>query len=279
MPAVNHTPALPVESREKMKVIVEHGVRYDLSVTQLQALTRRLVESRPLGDKSYGFYVLDGGDQFSDIARAVEIDILGGEYGFSVREWAGHCALYEQRSKFILGVARQSEPVAIAVMRFVGDNVLNRLPSYHDMLDEDYGWEEEAVAKVEKKTRGMIFDIASMGVAAHIKNTRLGQHVILSMLYSLYKLARQRDAKWLLGIFDDHHMRSFSGIGLNIERVGMSKEYWGSLCTPFILNLDEFPTTMRAKNHDLAELLVNGQNARRRLADDFDFDTCLRPKP
>jgi hypothetical protein len=217
---------------------------------------------------------MEADDTFVNLARSTEAAIFKDEFGNVPDEWGRHCAPYDQRSLFLLAVRQYPDPMPIGVIRVIQGNALTDFPSYCDMSSR---WGRETALAASDVVHGTTWDICSLGTEASIRESGLGQSVILAMLYSLYKLVRLNDVKWLMGILADRVLDSLVRFGFDIQSIGLSQDYWGVDSTPFVLEEERLPATMYAKNRFFAELLSNGFNERRSLADNFNFDARLVP--
>jgi hypothetical protein len=258
--------------------VVRRVPRYDLSDEESIELTRQLIRSRPLGDKPYGIYVLDGRDPFADLARTVEGGVFWQKFGDFPEDRQQQCAPYEERSTFILAVFQrewEKGPHPVGVIRIISGKALSDFRSINKM-GETWGMQTIRAAQARLDCV-QTWDVASMAIHPDVRSQFWGSRVVLAILYSLYRMIRDHEVEWLVGILADDVLRDLSEVGFTFQPIAESKEYDGWPSTPFVLNVSKLPEEMKAKPV-YAELLSTGANSRGKLSRAFDFAEEIRPQ-
>ncbi len=204
-------------------------------------------------------------------AKRVEGEIFSKAFNNSAEEMEREYGPYERASQFLVVRDRQSNKIA-GIIRLISHSAAG-FKSLDDLGKQPWGVDtaQLLVDNGIEYDPATTIDIATLGVAEGYRKQDepgLETQVSLSLYHGLCKFSKERNVRYWVTILDDRVLELVQQIGEPFERfTGVeSASYLGSKSsTPVWCDFPKAAERLRAKNHNLYDVVVEGKTLNKDL--------------
>jgi len=182
---------------------------YEVSRERIAALTSRLLAERPPeGDDRFVCYMLDGGDEYSDIGRAIESEVFSKTFDNSPEEMRREYGPYEQKSTFFVSIDREAG-IPTGTIR-IGRNGAAGFKSMNDLERLDSTYSLERVREYRNiDDLDKCWDILTLAVAPEYRSAQ--GNVSVQLYRGVYLAAMEQGIEHFISIIDSRAYEKVTG--------------------------------------------------------------------
>lgn len=201
------------------------------------------------------------------LAQSVEVRVFGQRFGDTPDLRRDVWSLFEDKSFSVVCLNPEMDEQgrqcyrAVGAVRIVCGSEISDFKSLAFMTQPEH-WGRQSLEALQNRLEGLpmsqVWDIATLAMSP-------GQNrwSVMAMIYAVNTMMREAGVRFLLGICAQEVYNDMNTMGMGFISLGHSKDYYGVVSQPFVMDITRIPETMSQKYYGIL--------FERDRLDDFDF--------